>query len=190
MKSAKDARKKRRDSLAQQISSLELSTTGLDFDLLLQLKNQLKLEETLEAERMVKFTREFWAGKINKPNKNMFKLLKKKNLREQIPMLINEDGIANETDHQNLHYIHSFYSNTFAKDPIRTPESTQARALIAKTREKTISSPLSKLSLTFLFFLVKSLMPFLVWLKGRPLILMAFLMSSIMPMENSFALFL
>lgn len=71
MKVAKATRRKRRDTYEQQIFELE-KQGNLSDPVLLELKHQIKLEEVLEAERAVTFTREFWAGKVGTLGKEIF----------------------------------------------------------------------------------------------------------------------
>lgn len=92
------------------------------------------MEELLAAEQCLKFTREFWAGKIDLPGKEMFKLLKNKNLREIIPPLIDDQGIPIEGEATNLEYVHTFFSNNFAKDTIKNENITANRTTISRIK--------------------------------------------------------
>ena len=91
MKKAREKRSARRAALENKIKLLEDSPQADPSNpTLIDLKNPFKLEELLAAEQSIKFTREFWAGRIDTPDKEMFKLLKRKNVREIIPPLLDE----------------------------------------------------------------------------------------------------
>lgn len=81
----------------------------------------------------------FWAGKIDKPNKDMLNFLKKKKARDFVPNLIKPDGFSLQTKRDNLNYVNDFHANIFSKDVSRIEEITTARAKIAMVRKKTIS---------------------------------------------------
>ena len=129
--------RKRRD-LTQRIQQLSSSTLPPTEEILI-LQKDLKLEELLEAQKALVFTREFWAGKIDKPNKNMFHLLKQKQARDKVPNLIDHQGNLCSNEGENLDCAFNFFNNIFGSTPLHSPDKTNARAKIALTRKKTVT---------------------------------------------------
>lgn len=122
----KTFRENRRMMIKSQIEGIELATDPnspppLD---LVELKSKIREEELLSPKASILWTREYWTGKIDKPNKNIFALLKKKKTKDFVPLLKKEDGTVS-TDHKNnLLTVLEYYGNT---PPQRGPDHTRAR---------------------------------------------------------------
>ena len=134
-------RQKKRADLSNRILFIQNSTppSSPPSPELQALKADLRLEELLEAHRALIFLRESWAGKIDKPNKEMFRLLKQKQARDIIPNLLDDSGATLNTKEDNLDYVFNFYSDIFSSPPTLSCEKTAARASISRAREKTMT---------------------------------------------------
>lgn len=132
--------------IAARIDELEgLSlTAGTPSVELVGLKNQLKKEELLMASRLMIYTREHWFGRIDKPNKDMFKLLRRKKCRELVPPLKDSSGNTLTSPRDNLKLVHEFYSKIFSIPPAQSDEITLSRARIAGIRPKVVTPLLQK----------------------------------------------
>ena len=138
---ANTIRAKKRQSISNEIQKLHnsLLPDNPPTPELISLNNELRLEELLEAQRALVFTREFWAGKIDKPNQDMFRLLKQKQAKDTVPNLINDIGDTLTEPQDNLNYVFDFYNTIFGSCPSTNTQKTQARANIARVREHTIN---------------------------------------------------
>ena len=72
----------------------------------------------------------------------MFKLLRKKHIREIAPSLYDQQGTLIESEEGKLLYVHKFYADIFAKDPARSIDITNSRAHISRARSKVVNQSL------------------------------------------------
>lgn len=146
-KKAKTIRGNRRMIIKQKIESLELLSdpSSPPSAALINLKCQLREEELLLAKDSILWTREFWAGKIDKPGKHMFTLLKKKKIKDFVPLLSKEDGTLASDHKENLSLVKDYYANIFSSPPQRGADHTRARACIANKREKTVPAHIARM---------------------------------------------
>lgn len=130
MQKAKHVRAQRRLNILNAISLAEpeIHPDSPPSDRLLELKTSLKLEDLLEAERALVYTRSFWDGKIDTPNKQMFKLRKKKKARDFVPFLKGTNGTRVNNEAANLDLVFQFFNDIFSKTPNRSMDITGARA--------------------------------------------------------------
>ena len=133
-KQATAIRQKKRNEITLRILNLQNSILpGNPPNSELQaLKAELRLEELLEAHRALIFMCESWAGKIDKPNKDMFRLLKQKQARDTVPNLVDDSGTTFTAKEDNLDFVFNFYNDIFASPPPVSYEKTFARARIAR----------------------------------------------------------
>lgn len=129
-----------RSSKKQKIIELLASFAHLDpsSHAVLVLKEKLKKEELIEAQRARVFYREIWAGKADRPCKETFINLKKKKAKEFIPALRDKDGRCFATQEEKLMYSGKFFADIFSSPPKSGPECVNARARIASIRPKAI----------------------------------------------------
>ena len=80
------------------------------------------MEELLEDEKALIYTREVWAGKIDKPHKEMFKLAIKRKLGTLFLTRLNQMVLACILKKENLDYVQEFYSNISSKEIFRSDQ--------------------------------------------------------------------
>lgn len=91
-----------------------------------------------DATRLQKLSRMKWLGEGEEPSKYFFRLLKAKQKREDMPVLIREDG-TEISDHEDiLKEGHMFYSKLFATGGI-SPETVEAREKILQPPSPRVS---------------------------------------------------
>lgn len=65
-------------------------------------------------------------------------MLKKENAKDMVPSLLDEQGSPLTSQEENLNFVHRFYSQIFAGEPLRNMDTTNARAKISLCWKATV----------------------------------------------------
>ena len=101
---------------------------------MLELKQSLRKEEEISCQHLKFFLRDWWAGKVDKPSKEMFKLLKKKQAKDTIPLLVNKKGEEAKDQEENLQLVLTHFKDIFSADIRDHPDKDRYKAKISRAR--------------------------------------------------------
>ncbi|MCO5596787.1 hypothetical protein L7F22_050857 [Adiantum nelumboides] len=127
-------RRKSKDGIYNELIELE---SWEFWDKIVTLHHQLRIEEDITLLHTSLFFRQWWAGRVDKPSKEMFKNLRRKHQRETIPLLSSENGkLASQED--NL-WIAKDHTSLVAKAHIRVVRKKVIPPLISAQLESNLT---------------------------------------------------
>ena len=94
-----------------------------------QRKALAKIEDK-EIEEAEVFFREWWAGKADRPTKQMFQMLKVKQSSEFIPLLKDQQGIPVHSEEENKEWIRRYYQQLFQEPEENSEEQEENIGII------------------------------------------------------------
>ncbi|KAL3682750.1 hypothetical protein R1sor_000772 [Riccia sorocarpa] len=83
-----------------------------------ELEKDVKVLETEQRKKWRRLSKIQWMNEGDAPSRFFFAVLKARRAREEINLLIKEDGHRVEDDNQILQELHSYYSALYKQDPI------------------------------------------------------------------------
>ncbi|KAH7291388.1 hypothetical protein KP509_29G014900 [Ceratopteris richardii] len=129
-KHALDLRTQRRNSIMNQLNSLDVNSQEyIDCSL------RLCKERYLEVRNSLALSREFWSENMDRNNKHMFSLMKKKKIRDFVPLIKKRKG-GFTTNIETLHEAKCFLMDVFSVSPKWGEDIQRARATISMKRKK------------------------------------------------------
>lgn len=84
------------------------------------------------------FFKDWWAGKIDKPSKEMYKLLKKKQAKDLIPLLSKSDGTQAQDQMENMSMILEHFQNIFSSPSTPQPNRKECMQRISWISKKVL----------------------------------------------------
>lgn len=109
-----------------------------------QIRAQIKREEEIALQQAKLFSREWWAGKTDRPCREMFKMLKVKQRQEHLPLLRFKNGVQALNHEENKKLLSEHYRATFLEAGPPSPSKLKAMEEISKLRKSTVPSAIAK----------------------------------------------
>lgn len=109
------------------------------------LRAEIRREEEISIQHTKLFTKEWWAGKIDRPCKEMFKMLKVKQRQEFIPLLKSNDGVTVPYPSSNKKLLVDYFQNILNETEPKSSSKLTSMATISKARTKTVSPALASI---------------------------------------------
>lgn len=79
------------------------------------------------------FFREWWAGKVDKPSKEMFRLLQKKKEKDYLPLMRDEDGNRASCDQENKAPVQAHFQRLFSSTLLSSAAAGKKRYVKRKS---------------------------------------------------------
>lgn len=135
-------RRKRRENTFHELERLEAckDQTPLEREQTMQLCHKLHTEEIIESIHLKLFFKTWWVNKIDRPVKEMYRLLKNKTAQDMIPMLRKADGTLASSDQENLETAWLYYSQIFSVQESPYPDKGACQEEIRRVWESSVPS--------------------------------------------------
>ncbi|KAH7415806.1 hypothetical protein KP509_14G061700 [Ceratopteris richardii] len=132
-KHALELRTQRRLALMDQLNAFDVNSKEY-FDCSVRLSK----ERYLEARSSLAISREFWSENMDRNNKHMFALMKKRKVRDFVPPIKKSDGSVTSNMEETLQEAKRFFMDVFSVSPKWGEDIQRARATIALKRKKVL----------------------------------------------------
>ncbi|MCO5559278.1 hypothetical protein L7F22_012874 [Adiantum nelumboides] len=162
-KEVANIKRQRRDNIYKDLSALESGPQGkITQEAITILRGKLKEEEDIRLKHSTAFFKHWWAGKVNRPSKEMFRSIKKKNAKERVPLFKTNPPISSEN--QNLDYAREHFSKLFSPKEQLSMEVANARIEVLSCRTRVLSEHEANtadapLSISEIYAAIKSMKP-------------------------------
>ena len=145
-KQAAVIKKRRAEELYAKLASLEAKIGGLsqqEVKDIAEIKAHIRIAEEQQAKSLQVYLKGWWKEREDRPVKEIFKTLKRKQDYEQMPMLESPEGVLVGSEEDNKRLIQDHFSNLFAQPPSPSAEKRAAIREVERCRRHVASEQLA-----------------------------------------------
>ena len=139
-------RKRRSEEMYAKLSTLERKKDNIssqEAKEIIEIRSGLRAAEEIQAKDLQVFLKGWWKEREDRPVKEIFKTLKRKQDYEHLPMLEDHNGDTASSEEENQRIIQDHFSRLFSSPPAPTEDKKAALLEVERCRAPVVSELLA-----------------------------------------------